>query len=346
MKSLYEFDIVIVGGGCVGSSIFSELSLRGFQNVALIDYGRTTLSATAVSGGFLRQFHENPEHTKLAIAGFKRIQQYRNMGILRGLYLKSGHLYFFNQDRFRSFEKSISLMRESNIDFQVLPTGLGQQMFPKFKWDVGDWAIFEPQAGQYDPPMFVNELMQYGASAGNEVIENFQVQRICPYSGQYRLLGEGKTINAKSIILAGGARMRPLMNQLGINSNFYVKELRVFKSKQAMACNQMPNYFNRENLQFGGHIASGKFLTSSLTDEKIIYNSRQCQESFELDSADDMYTPGRNGLLGQVPGQSRFFIATGWGGTAFKFSLEIGNRIAKIVERDFIERRMFYEKFV
>ena len=64
----FDFDIAIIGGGCIGSSILYELCHRGFSNIVLIDHGRKTTSATANSGGMLRIFHENTEHIKAALS--------------------------------------------------------------------------------------------------------------------------------------------------------------------------------------------------------------------------------------------------------------------------------------
>ena len=66
------------------------------------------------------------------------------------------------------------------------------------------------------------------------------------------------------------------------------------------------------------------------------------QNDFIKLTAEDCYSPNRQGVLGQVPGHRRLLLATGWGGTAFKFALEVGYRVARIVERDITERRQIY----
>lgn len=59
--------------------------------------------------------------------------------------------------------------------------------------------------------------------------------------------------------------------------------------------------------------------------------------------ADDCYAPGRIGFAGILMGHPRLLLATGWGGTAFKFSLEIGQHVGRILANEPIEKGRAHE---
>lgn len=336
----HDFDIIVIGGGCIGSSIAFQLAKKGFKNIALIDNGRKQDSATARSGGLLRVFHESAEHVELALKHHEQAKELQSQKILSKTARPNGSLYFFDRRRFRDYETNLEKMETHGYPFEVITAKTGQLRFPQFHWSADQWAIFEPQGSHMSPNQFCDELLHYSERNGLSLIENFEVERICFFRDRYRLFSRGQSVYAKTLILAGGARLIPQLRELGIGHTLKAQELKVFKSRENFAFPTLPNFFDRETLQYAGIVSDEKLVISHLTTDRL--NQSFNSEKFQEVSGLDCYAPQRAGHAGVLTGQPRLLLATGWGGTAFKFSLEIGQRMALALENQTLERTIFH----
>lgn len=340
MKSL-EFEFVIIGGGCIGSSIFYELSRRGFKNIALLDYGRNTTSATANSGGLLRVFHENLEHINLALRHQLIFDRYQKEGIFSEIQKPNGSLYFFSSRRFKTYEKNFHKMAEAEYPFEIINGLEGQERFPGYRWSSQDCAIYEPLGHQFKPSIFAEDLLMAGTQMGSTVVDHFEVRRIYQHLDRYRISGNNTTVTARSLILAGGARLLPRLRDLGLIFPFKSKKLTAYLVEKTDKSQVFENYFDRETLEFGGFGAEKTIILSSLLPNRVI---KTFGPFIQEQSAYDCYAPNRLGVVGKVPGYSSLILAMGWGGTAYKFALAVGRRVAEIVESEYKTWRVFNAK--
>ncbi|MEK6774878.1 MAG: FAD-binding oxidoreductase [Bdellovibrionota bacterium] len=340
MKS-YEFDILIIGGGCIGSSVYHELGLQGFTNVALLDNGRKTLSATSKSGGMLRVFHERSQHIDLALNNLKRLEVYQKAGWIEKAQ-PNASLYFFNKHRYSSYEENLRKMDGAGYPFEVFNTVYGRERFPQFHWGDDEWAIYEPQSSQLSPQTFVEDLLTASAPYKNTILDSFEVIRICSYRDQFRVYSNDSAVTTKLLILAGGARLVPKLKDLGVSLPLETRTLTSYLAEKNQEDFVLPNYFDRETLQFGGFGPGRNVTLSNPLNQRLI--EKKWSSTFTEMTAQDCYAPGRLGYIGEVPGHPRLILATGWGGTAFKFALDVGRQVAYAVERNLPDRRLIYGK--
>lgn len=325
-----EFDIAIIGAGCIGSSIAYELTRRGYRNTVIIDNGRKHSSATASSGGMLRVFHENIEHVQLALNNFALLKKYQDRGILKEKHQPNGHLYFFNSRRYPHYAANFHKMESAGYAFEILTPVTGRAKFPQFKWSDDEWAVYEPLGTQLSPITFSDDLLSASQRSGLTLFENFEVDRICHFRGQYKIFSQKTGVVAKTLILAGGARLLPHLTDLGISHSLKSNTLTVYHAEKKNEFLTLPNYFDRETLDFA-RFGPGTHLIMGNPDSKRMNEIYWAGPLTEI-SAEDCYSPNRLGFAGFLMGQPRMMLATGWGGTAFKFSLEIGQRIGRGLE--------------
>jgi glycine/D-amino acid oxidase-like deaminating enzyme len=336
VMKVVEYDFAILGGGCIGSAIFSRLSQSVLQRVALIDKGRKTLSATAHSGGMLRVFHESPEYVNLALENHQLIQALQNSGVLTEKNEVTGSLYFFNKNRYKDYQASLKRMAEAEYPFEVLSPANGRRRFPAFHWLEHECAIYEPLGSQRTPARFVQDLISSGSENGGDVFEDLEVTRISCHHGFYRIFSDELTMKSKTLVLAGGARLLPRFQDLGLNLPLQTKELSAFVVPKVPNAPAMPHYFDRETLDFGGFGQKDHAVLASPKSKRLV--EPFWQGTAEKRKALDCYAPGRVGLLGEVAGWPGLYIATGWGGTGFKFALEVAERTVNLLTRSQTER--------
>lgn len=322
----HEFEVVVIGGGCIGSSVLFSLKERGHSQLALIDQGRRTTSATAQSGGMLRIFHEDPRHTLLATRSASKFLRLRREKILSGSNARSGSLYFFHHDRSSSFEASLRIMDDAGSCFEVIPPARGAKEFPQFNWSAKDLAVYESTGTHLDPLLFANELIK-GSKA--QTFEDSLVQQITYNDGHYKFqLGE-KLIVTKQLVLAGGVGMLPLLHRLQINLPLVAKSITTYRSNDAMQSVDLclPNYFDRETLEYGRFSNSSEMILSRLDPCRLKISTEQ--HHWEEHMGQDCYAPDRQGLITSLPDHPHLTVVSGWGGTGLKFALEIGDLVAE-----------------
>lgn len=324
-----ELDVAVIGGGCIGSSILYELSHRGIKNIGVVDNGRNNISATAHSGGMLRVFHENPAHMDLALKNLSLLQTHQKSGVLTEKNQTHGSLYFFNKQRYRSYKKNLMEMERAGYEFEMLTSAAGEARFPQFTWNQ-DYAVYEPQGSQLSPEKFMRDMLVASEKQGAVIIDDFEVDCICFNRNQYRLIGKSGVITTNTLILAGGVRLLPKLIRLGLHLDLKVKNIDAYHAEKISADLSLPNYFDRESLEFGCFNHGDKVVLSDVNISRL--QKRKWGKILEKKSAADVYAPSRLGLLGKVPGFANLFIATGWGGTGFKFALEIGHRLVDIYQ--------------
>lgn len=320
-----EFDTLILGGGCVGAAIFHELALFGQPRVGLVDQGRKSRSATARSGGMLRIFHEGLPHLQLAAENHRILREYEAAGWVPRAGT-NGSLYFFHRRRLRGWQENLAALERARIPFAVLTPAEGR--FPEFRWEREEMALFEPEGGSADPAAFTESLLRHGRNLGGETLEEARVERIRAAPGGYYLATSDGCLRTRQLVLAGGAAMLPRLEDLGLRLPLTARELNVHESTKEGP--GLPNYFDRESLEYGRLGAGRAALLSSLHPQRIELDFAPARTL----AAQDCYAPGRLGLAGLVPGHPGLFLAAGWGGTAFKFSLAIGRQISGLVARE------------
>jgi 4-methylaminobutanoate oxidase (formaldehyde-forming) len=329
--TVLECEIAIIGGGCIGVSILNALVRSGISNIVLIDKGRTTTSATANSGGMFRVFHENPEHIRLALGHYRILQDFLHEGVLATESEPNGSLYFLNRHRLDRCKEGLQIMFEAQYPFEILNPIEGRKKFPEFRWDDEELAIYEPLAHQRDPGVFTDHLLRRCLKVRDvTLLESTEIKSIRSYHNRYLLSGVCQSVVAKSLVLAGGASLLPRFKDLGLNLALESRALTVFVSEKTNKTWKIPNYFDRERLEFGAFAHAQKVLLSHREQNRVW--ETMWEKDFEEKTAMDSYAPRRLGFLGQVCGHPQLFIATGWGGTAFKFALEVGHRMAHVME--------------
>ncbi len=330
-----DFDVVVIGGGCIGASILFTLHRRGMKNLALVDSGRKNLSATAHSGGLLRIFHESSAHVDLALGHLNRMETLRKTENLLAPLQRNGSLYFFSKKRLGNYCPLFEKMQRNYYPFEVITTDEGRKRFPDFRWSDDDLAVYEPLAGSMNPVEFSQNLLDHCLDDKIPIFEDVEINSVVPIKGGFLLNAAAVKIRAARVVFAGGAQMLPLLKIYGLPVELTAQELTTYSAKKTSSFNA-PNYFDRESLEFAS--LGQETLVTLSHPRPTRLTLKNWNSDYTVKRAFDCYTPQRKGFVGRVPGHEGIFIATGWGGTAFKFSLEIANQVARSIETHSYER--------
>src|SRR2546422_1205042 len=198
-------DAVVVGGGCMGTSIAWHLARRGL-GVVLLEKSHVAAGATGHSGALVRQHYEARLGIRLAresLAFFRRFEEetgfscdFRTTGFLSGTRRRD----------LPAFEALVELLRSEGVRAERLTPSGAKAMEPQL--DVSDYAalVHDPDAGYADPIATAHGFAAAAAVEGAKVFDDRTVASIATKSGQVvglKVRSAGLLKSGRVVVAAG-----------------------------------------------------------------------------------------------------------------------------------------------
>lgn len=344
-------DVLIVGGGVIGSSIAYHLALRGTRVVVLDQIPpATSPSASWASAGGVRQQRRDPREWALTRAAAQRWP-----GLAGELgadieFRQGGHLHVVEtDDDLRALEERVSRERDAGLDVQLVSAAEAQRVAPGITETIIAGA-FSPSDGQANPVKTTHAFAAAAAARGVSY-------RIGPPARLFRehdrvrgAVAGGDAFTADTVVVAAGAWSAGLVGHIGVHLSIEprgpqmiltdpappVLAPTITGSGRALSLKQLPAgaYF------IGGgwpsDVDAGS-MTCTVLDDSVQGSWRVATEVFaplrtcrirqtwcglEAQSADGVP------LIGPVPDVAGLYIAAGFSGHGFQLSPAVGAAVA------------------
>lgn len=220
---MQQFDIVIVGGGVVGSATAYHLKKLGFKgSVAIIERDTTYgYSCTARSAGGLRQQFSTPQNIKLSLYGLdlvRNLEKEFGAGADVG-FREQGYLILASNEGVGVLEENHRVQIANGADNVLLdPKGL-KETFPWIETDGLALGCFGRSGeGWLDPHSLMTLLRKAAVSQGVTVIAG-EVKSIAVADDRAKsvTLASGETIGCGMLVNAAGAGAGALAGMAGID---------------------------------------------------------------------------------------------------------------------------------
>src|SRR5437899_10674836 len=209
-------DAVVVGGGCMGTSIAWHLARRG-RGVVLREQSHVATGATGHSGALVRQHYEARLGIRLAresLAFFRRFEKetgfssdFRTTGFLSGT----------RERDLPAFDALLELLRSEGVRAERLAPSDAKAMEPPL--ELSDYAALvpDPDAGYADPIATAHGFAAAAAVEGADVFDDRTVASIATRSGRVtgvKIRGEG-LLASERVVVAAGNWTRDLVATVG-----------------------------------------------------------------------------------------------------------------------------------
>ena len=349
------FDIVIVGGGVMGTSIFAHLADHCTCKTALVEQTMIgTSGPTAKSGGMLRTYHRDPYLSDLAfdsMPAFINFEDYYGSGCG---YQPSGLIVVEPADRLAEVNREVARINsrqavldiwrgEERASLHAIPFATGRQ----------DLIIYEARAGYASPGLTAQAWVQHGRNAGLAAYEGVAVTEVAVENGKVTgLVTSAGTVEARAVVIAAGAWSKELLERAtGCEAPLRAKAIQMsafLRPPQASVPLPFTDYTSE---LYGKPEGSSVFTIGMPVDEwdidprheylidpVLTQQVRQCAaDRFHWVSGAewaggkrsfDAYTQDGRGWFGRVEGVDGLYVCTGWSGGGFKVAPAVGKRIA------------------
>jgi sarcosine oxidase subunit beta len=349
-------DVVIVGGGVVGTSAAYHLAAAGAGTVLLLERAQElgTGSTGACAGGFRHQFSSRV-NILLSLASVPMITGFTEEHGLPLDVTQDGYLFLVRgDDAWQEFMAGVELQRSLGVDVEVLGAEQAADLIPGISTEGLVGATFGPRDGIADPSGLTQGYATLARRAGAELRTGVEVERVARADGRVVgvVTGAGP-ISSPVVINAAGPWAGPLAATAGVDLPVEPIPRQVIvtggfpgaPSRKTLVIDAATTfYFHREG--------PGVLMGMGGVDEKPSFDTRVDEQFISdqvlptavrlfppIEEADIRHTwaglyemtPDRHPVIGQAPGVSGFYLANGFSGHGFQHAPIVGRLLAEMI---------------
>ncbi|MBO0906418.1 NAD(P)/FAD-dependent oxidoreductase [Jiella sonneratiae] len=211
-----QADVVVVGGGIVGTSTALELAERGLS-VVLCEKGTVAGEQSSRNWGWVRLSRRDPREIDLMAAS---IRLWEGMSERVGYdvgYRQCGVLVPFYDDRFRTENiKWLDYIAGTQHRVAAVDNARVRELVPDMNLDY-DGALYSPTDGRAEPQKAAPAIARAARARGAAVLTGCAVRRIETEGGAVSgVVTERGRIACDAVVVAGGAWSRLLLRDVGL----------------------------------------------------------------------------------------------------------------------------------
>jgi dimethylglycine dehydrogenase len=217
MKDRYQ--VVVIGGGIVGTSVGYHLALRGLTDVAILERSELTAGSTWHAAG---GFHTINADTRVAalmkytIDMYPRVERESGQGV--GLHMSGGIELAGTPERWRWLKSELAWVRTQGVDARIVTPEEAAEMVPILHPAGLYGALWDPDEGNLDPNGATRAYAIAARNRGADVIEHNRVLALERTSaGEWRVETEHGVVTAEHVVNAGGMWARRVGRMAGVD---------------------------------------------------------------------------------------------------------------------------------
>jgi sarcosine oxidase subunit beta len=354
-------DILIIGGGVMGTSIAYHLAKQRGNRVTVLERQAICTGTTGHSGAIVRQHYSNDFTIRMAKESLHIFQHFNELIGGESGFVTTGMLVTTNEAGEASLRANVALQQEQGINTRLISPEEMSKVAPGFVAADATLACYEPETGVADPMTTTHSFARRARELGATIYEEATVTRIL-IEGE-KVVGVATkrgNFSAPIIILAANVWSVQLAHEIGIDLPIIATRHPMVSLRRpddtgkqpgmhAVCLDTIHNIYLRPD---GGGItlvgSTENVLAASnpdhyaqgLTEEEIAYfrtQSRQCFPALARAKArggwagiyDD--TPDYHPILGKLPDYEGLYCAAGFSGHGFKLSPLIGKWMAQLI---------------
>lgn len=350
-------DVVVIGGGAIGSSIAWNLTRRGAGNVVLLEKAGIASGGTGWSSAIIRQHYTHEVLARMALESLHIFQNFADIVGSTAEFHNTGFLVLVKPEDADPLRANVAMHQRVGIESVVLSAAEVRELEPRI--ETGDIvaAAWEPQSGYADPVATATGFADAARRGGASIRTGVAVEEILTDSaGVTGVRSDLGVIETRTVVVAAGYRAKMLVEPLGLDLPLtpvrhdigIVARTSDFGPRPPIISDRINgSYFRPEGAEltmigttapFDGHIDENVEATREPFDddtEKLItrfWNRFPTQENATLRKG---YTgiydcsPDLQPLLGPVGDIPGLHLATGFSGHGLKLSPVVGDLIAE-----------------
>ncbi|MCU1806121.1 FAD-binding oxidoreductase [Cytobacillus firmus] len=353
-------DIIIIGGGVIGSSIAYNLLNDGYTGKIVVfeKDGLYEFASTPRSAGGFRQLYTtviNMQLSKYSLQIYKDFSQ--NMSIDGEAaeidFKQRGYLFLATDQMMSRFEKHLKLQNQNGIHSQLLEGEGLLNIIPELNIDDITGGLYCSESGYLDPYSVMLGYVKYAKKLGAEYIYD-EVESLITETGKVKgiKLADGREYHAPVVVNCAGAWASILGDKAGLPLpvvplprqifQFDIKE--PLKNYLPLTMDPTGVYFRHEGEKFisgyAEEIEPGinfKWRRSAFEEHiwPVLANRIKNFEHAKIERGwsglYDFNTEDHNAILGEYPTMKGYYVAFGFSGHGMQQAPAVGKCLSELI---------------
>jgi glycine/D-amino acid oxidase-like deaminating enzyme len=355
------YDIIIIGGGVMGSSTAYHLMLADALKVAVIEKDPTyTRASTPLSIGNVRIQFNLKENVQISQYAFEFMQNFEEVMAVEDVkphiaWHREGNLFLVEEAQRRRAEGELAMQRELGCNVQWWSEERLAERLAHCNLEPFVGATYGPEDGIMDPYAVLMGFRRKARSLGAEYITD-EVTEVTTLRGAVSgvRLASGKTLTAKMVLNCAGAWAAEIAKTAGVAIPVAPVKRQVFAVDPKVKQETLPRLTVLPSGLYIAKEAGGTLLVSkTLAEDPIGFDFSWDEDRFmeivwpelaefnpQLETLKlirgwaGLYavnTLDANAILGEWPELKGFYLANGFSGHGFQQAAAVGRHMAELM---------------
>ncbi|HEY1293769.1 MAG TPA: FAD-binding oxidoreductase [Chloroflexota bacterium] len=350
-------DVLVVGGGVIGSSIAYHLARSGAR-VRVYEQAAPAAapSASWASAGGVRQQGRDPREWPLTLEAAHRWPLLDDELAAPTGFVQGGHLHLVETEPdLAALELRVQRERQAGMSISLLEPNALYQVAPAIKGGIVG-AAFTREDGQADPRQTTAAFAAAAQRQGAEYFNQTRVDGLVSSDGRFRGISvRAETVTADAVVLATGVWTNALTMPLGCEVPISVRAPQMLLTtpgtpRLAPTVTAVNRVLSLKQLPSGQYFIGGGWPTDVVESESglacqvrpdSVAGSWAVATAIVPSVADQRVDRQWGGLeaesvdgvpfIGPAPGLEGAFLAVGFSGHGFQLSPAVGRAVADLV---------------
>jgi len=210
-------DVLIIGGGILGTGLAYSLAGRDVKNVVLLEKGDPGDGSTGKSAAIIRMHYTNPATVQLALRSRDLFLNWSSEVGGETVYSKTGWLFLVPPDQESNLRENLAMNQSLGVDAERIGPERIAEHAPGINMEGIGSGVYEARSGCADPNATCRGLALYAAEHGISVQTGRPVDRIL-IEGDCVIGAEagGTRYEAGATVLAAGPWSGGLSREIGL----------------------------------------------------------------------------------------------------------------------------------
>ncbi|WP_129662502.1 NAD(P)/FAD-dependent oxidoreductase [Phytoactinopolyspora endophytica] len=301
-------DVVIVGGGVMGTSIAFHLAEAGVSDVVVLERDELGSGSSGKPIGGVRAQFSDPLNIEL---GARSLRAYQDFARRPGQDIKLdnvGYLFLLTtSEQVAAFRDSVAVQNELGVPSRLISADEARQLCPYVTTDGLLAAAFSPDDGHARPALVIEGYAQAAAKAGVRIMTHSTVTAMDTRHDRITAVHTSRgTITCSAVVCAAGAWSARIGEMAGV-------DLPVLPFRRQIALT-VPLRPSPPRVPFTIDFDSSGYFHNS--DDGLLFGLADPRETagFDTEWTADWLEPFRAAMLRRAPDLADMAVATGWAG--------------------------------
>ena len=348
-------DVVIIGGGIVGTSIAYNLVKKGLKNVTLLEKEEILgAGSTSKSAGGVRHQYSNEINIKMTIESLKILKNFEEEMETKIDFRQHGYMFLAStRETLSTYKKNVELQNSLGIKVELLSPEEIKDIVPQLNVEDIIGGTFCRLDGYLDPSGIVYGYSKYFKRLGGKIFTSTEAKKIEVKNGKvFSVVTDKGEIRTGIVVNAGGPYGSKIGEMAGINIPVKPLKRQIFvtapfnriRPDAPMVIDfDDPFYFRPEcgailmsmadKEEVYGFDTTLDWGTLEKVVEKAVHRVPVLGDAKIMNGWAGLreLTPDQNAILGEVPEVKGFICAVGFSGHGVMHAPITGKLIAELI---------------